>query len=179
MDKPQINVAKDNEPIIVVQIDLSDGETFFVETRPDAILSAEIVSGTNWSVSANVIEFFGVKGTKAQSGKFWAINAFGDDLWFEVAPASIMSQILDCIEQDVATGSSDKIAQVQIGPCQAVVFFLEGKLTVDHLKKATEPEGLGFIDIPDVTVDDRVVTIRIIAEATYTVATADSDGNVL
>lgn len=58
------------------------------------------------------------------------------------------------------------------------LIVLVGKLTVDHLKKATELEG-SVIDIPDVAVDDRIVTVRIIAEPTYTVATADSGGNVL
>ena len=49
----------------------------------------------------------------------------------------------------------------------------------DLLKNATELEGSGFVDIPGIAVDDRTVSVRVIAEPTDTVAIADSDGNVL
>ena len=66
-----------------------------------------------------------------------------------------------------------------MGPRQAVVFFLEGRLTVAHLKHAIEPEDGAFIDIPKVAVEERVVTIRVIGAPRHTVSTADQDGNVL
>lgn len=47
----------------------------------------------------------------------------------------------------------------------------------DQLAKAAE--GPGFVDIPGVVIDGRTLTVRVLAEPQYEVATADSDGNVL
>jgi hypothetical protein len=139
----------------------------------------ETLRGTNWSVHQCEIDFFGARGRHDVGDQYWLINAFGGSLWVQVDPASMMPEIRNCIAQDAAEGNADKIAQVQLGPRQAVVFFLEGRLTVAHLKQAIEPEDGAFIDIPKVAVEERVVTIRVIGAPRHTVATADQDGNVL
>lgn len=139
-------------------------------------MSTNKVNGINWSLDAGKIDFFGAKGEKFDE-KSWAINAFGNDLLCQVEPGSMMPEISACIASDVDSGNGDKIAQVQLGARQAVVFFLEGKLTREHLKNAVE--GLGFIDIPSVAIDDRTLTVRITPSPENTVATADSEGNIL
>jgi hypothetical protein len=121
------------------------------------------------------VDFFGAKG-KFIDGR-WAIYPSLGNIWAIVAPGSMIPDIRECIEQDVAAGNSDKIAKVLVGPRQGVVLFLEGKITLEHLKNATQTEE--FIDIPGVAIDDRVLTVRVLANASLRVATADSEGNVL
>ena len=88
-----------------------------------------------------------------------------------------VNAIRSCINSDVEDGNEDKLAMVLLAPSSAVVFYLEGRLTRRHL--ATANEGPDYIDIPNVDVDGRVLTVRILKELEYSVATADSEGNVL
>lgn len=134
------------------------------------------LNGVNYQVDGQAINFFGAKGTKFDGGK-WGINGFLGDVWFQVDPDTMMPRIGECIADDVSNGNGDKIAQLQLGARQAVVFYLEGKLTREHLKHANE--GADFIDVPDVDVYGRTLTVRIQADPEYAVATADSEGNVL
>ncbi len=134
------------------------------------------LNGVNYEVDGQEITFFDAKGMKLDGGR-WAINAFGGNLYVEVNPDSMMSAIHDCINGDVENGNADKIAMLLLAPRSATVFYLEGRLTRQHLTKATE--GPDHIDIPDVDIDGRNLTVRILKEPEYNVATADSDGNVL
>jgi len=71
----------------------------------------------------------------------------------------------------------DKIAEVALIPQKAVSLFLEGVLTMEHFKKATETEN--DIVIPGVTIGDRTLTARIVADLEYEIYTADADGNFI
>ena len=133
------------------------------------------LTGVNYSLDGDTINFFGAKGTKLGNGK-WAINAIANAM-FEVDPDSIMGKVHDCINGDVENGNGDKIAQLQLGARQAVVFYLEGRLTRTQLADSTE--GPDFVDIPSVDIDGRTVTVRVLANPEYDVATADAEGNVL
>lgn len=132
------------------------------------------VESINWSIENGTINFFGAKGAK--HGKSWIVNAFLG-IMCEVEPDSMLPQIRDIIADDVKNGNGDKIAQILMAPRQAVVFYLEGVLTKDLLKQSVE--GPGFIDVPNVQIDDRVLTVRILEHSEYTVATADADGVVV
>lgn len=134
------------------------------------------LSGVNYSLDGDTVQFFGAKGCKFSADR-WGINAFGAHTFVEVDPDSITPEIRALLKADVEAGDGDKVAQIQLGPRQAVVFFLEGAITRDQLAKAAE--GVGFIDIPDVTIDGRTLTVRVLAETLYEVATADSTGTVL
>lgn len=134
------------------------------------------LNGVNYELDGNTINFFGAKGTKFDGGK-WGINGLLGDIWVQVNPDTMMPRIAECIADDVSSGNGDKVAQLQLGARQAVVFYLEGKLTREHLKHASE--GADFIDIPNVDVDGHILTVRIQANPEYGVATADSEGNVL
>lgn len=133
-------------------------------------------SGLHWSLLTGKINFFGATGQKLNE-KLWGINGFGGDTLTTHAPESMMPRIRECIANDVANGNGDKIAQVQLGARQAVVFFLEGMLTCEQLQNAAE--GFGFIDVPGVVIDDRTLTVRITANPKHKVATADILGNIL
>lgn len=133
------------------------------------------LTGSNFSLNGQTIEFFGTKGFK-QSETSWVMNLlFG--AFVEVDPDSIMDTVRDCIAGDIKNGNEDKIATLLLGPNQAVVFFLEGQLTREHIENAVD--GDGFVDIPNVEVEGRTLTVRVLEEPTHSVATADSDGNVL
>ena len=134
------------------------------------------LNGVNYEVNGQTITFFDAKGTKL-GGDRWAINALGGSLFVEVSPYSMMSAIRDCINGDVENGNVDELSMLLLAPRSAVVFYLEGQLTRQHLTKATE--GPDYIDIPNVDIDGRSLTVRILKEPQYNVATADSEGNVL
>src|SRR5688572_5038641 len=128
------------------------------------------LNGSNYAVDGERITFF-----DSQGGKFgadsWDVN------YFEADPSSMMPAISECIGSDVASGNEDKIAMLRLSSHSAVIFYLEGRLTRQHLTKATE--GPDHIDIPDVDIDGRIVTVRVLRETEHSVATADSEGNVL
>jgi hypothetical protein len=133
------------------------------------------LTGSNFSLDGETIEFFGVKGFK-RSETSWVMNLlFG--AFVEVSPDSIMDVVRDCIAGDIENGNEDKIAMLLLGPSQAVVFYLEGQMTREHVKNAVE--GKGFVDLPNVEVDGRTLTIRVLGESECTTAMADSDGNIL
>ena len=134
------------------------------------------LNGVNYEVDGQAITFFDAKGTKL-GGDRWAINAFGGGLYVEVGPDSMMPAIHDCINGDVENGNADKLAMLLLAPRSAVVFYLEGRLTRQHLTTASE--GPDYIDIPNVDVDGRSLTVRILKEPQYNVATADNEGSVL
>ena len=54
-----------------------------------------------------------------------------------------------------------------------------GTAGVDVAQELEDAAGGAFIEIPGVSIDDRVLTVRILAEPKYNVATADSDGNII
>lgn len=138
-------------------------------------MGTNITTSLNWSLDGSTIDIFGCKGAK--SGKNWLINPFGGSLMAQVSPASMMPQIRDIIKSDIQAGNGDKIVQLLVGPRQAVVLYLEGKIELEQLKAANE--GIGFIEIPLVDVDGRLLTVRVLQEPEYTVATADADGNIV
>lgn len=137
-------------------------------------MATNVISSLNWSLDGGTIDIFGCRGAKM--GADWLINILGS-LMAQVSPDSMMPQIRDIIASDVANGNGDKIAQLLLAPRQAVVFYLEGALTLDQLKASTE--GIGFIEIPNVDIDGRSLTVRILEEAEYTVATADANGDII
>jgi hypothetical protein len=139
-------------------------------------MATSTLQGVNYELGENIINFFGAKGIKFDGDK-WGINDVLGAIWFQVDPDTMMPRIAECIAGDVADGNGDKVAQLQLGARQAVVFYLEGKLTREHLKHAIE--GADFIDIPNVDVDGRILTVRVQANPEHSIATADSEGNVL
>lgn len=134
------------------------------------------LTGVHYKLEGDTVNFFGAKGTKFDGGK-WGINGLLGEIWVQVDPDTMMPRITECIADDVSNGNGDKVAQLQLGARQAVVFYLEGKITREHLKRAIE--GTDFIDIPDVDVDGRTLTVRVQENPEYDVATADIGGNVL
>lgn len=139
------------------------------------LVATSQITGINFKIEGGLINFFGAKGFKL-SETSWVINAIGDAM-FEVDPSSMMPAIHDCMEGDVNAGNEDKIAMVIMAPRSAVVFYLEGGITLQDLVKVRE--GYDFIDIPSVVIDGRLVTVRVTENTKYNVATADINGTIL
>ena len=138
-------------------------------------MSAPQLKGVNFQIDAKEATFFGARGVRLSDSR-WAINARGSVL-AEVTPDSMLPEIRDCIKGDVDKGDEHKIAMVQLMPRQAVVFFLEGGLAREHFTNVNE--GPNYIDVPKVKVEGRTVTVRIVQDAEFEVATLDAKGDVI
>ncbi|MBR0134003.1 hypothetical protein IJM16_01930 [Candidatus Saccharibacteria bacterium] len=138
-----------------------------------------VISGNNYSLEGNTVNFFGAKGTRF--GDRWAINFFGGDPMVVVVKThDILQTIMRCIKNDTDAGKRDKIAYVIVGVRAAVVLFLEGIIAAEHLRKATEGEE--YIDIPNVIFDGLSLTVRVDAsrrDDLAFVATADKDCTII
>lgn len=137
-------------------------------------MAISTITGKNYSFKNGIINFFGTKGLRTKNN--YAINIFGGDLMVEVTLDDPTSDLRDCIEEDVRAGNGDKIALLIVTPTFAVNLFLMGIITVQHLKRTNETHVL---DIPDVQILDKSLTVRIDPDTDYNFATADEDGNIL
>ena len=139
-------------------------------------MAISIIKGKNFSLSSGVVNFFGERGMK--SGQYWAISAFDNSVMIEVDPdKTILRDIRECINEDVANGNGDKIAMLVTAPSTAVSLFLSDVITAQHLRKAEERDG--FIDIPNVLLFKRSLTVRVDSYTEYSFATADENGVIL
>ena len=141
-------------------------------------MASNIISGINYSLNAGTVNFFGARGTHFGDG--WAINALGGEMMVTVAKTDETPQaIMQCIKDDTDAGKRDKIAYVIVGVRAAVVLYLSGIITAEHLRKASEGED--YIDIPNVIFEDLSLTVRVDASRKNLafVATADKDCTII
>ena len=132
--------------------------------------------GLNYSLDGGAIAFFGAKGMK-RGPSSWAINAFTDMIDCQVDPDSMLPVIRELVAADEAAGNGHRIAMLIMGPRQAVTFYLEGMITANHLNNTTE--GAEYVDIPNVKFDSYTLTVRVVGDPEYSVATADEFGAVI
>ncbi len=143
-------------------------------------MSTTEIAGDNYSLKEGVeiIEFFGYKGFKLSDESWFIVPLEDDERFMEIDPNEQASDsIRGCIQEDVESGSEDKIAQLHLCPEAAVLLFLEGKLTKSNLRKAVEKDGL--LEIPKFNIEDRTLTLKVIAGYEYDAVTADNEGNML
>ncbi|MCR4752839.1 MAG: hypothetical protein K5837_00245 [Candidatus Saccharibacteria bacterium] len=141
-------------------------------------MASNVICGTNYSLDAGTVDFFGARGMHFGDG--WAINTFGGNLMVEVVKThDTLEGIKQCIKGDTDAGKRDKIAFVIVGKRAAVALYLEGIITAEHLRKASE--GPDYVDIPDVNFEDLSLTVRVDAsrENLAFVATADKDCTII
>jgi len=141
-------------------------------------MASNVISGTNFSLDAGTVNFFGARGT--YFGDEWAINAFGGELMVTVVKTDETHRaIMRCIKDDTDAGKRDKIAYVIVGVRAAVVLYLSGIITAEHLRKASEGED--YVDIPNVIFEDLSLTVRVDASRKNLafVATADKDCTII
>ena len=141
-------------------------------------MASNVISGINFSLDAGTVNFFGARGARFVDR--WVIDAFGGELMVEVVKTDEFHQtIMQCIKDDTDAGKRDKIAYVIVGIRAAVALYLEGIITAEHLRKASEGEK--YIDIPNVTFEDLSLIVRVDAsrENLAFVATADKDCTII
>ena len=140
-------------------------------------MSTNSIAGINFSLENGIIDFYGAKGMK-DGPKNWAINAMGGDLMIEIEPdESLLPSIQECFDADIAAGNGDKIAMLVVGPRTAVSLFLKDVITAQCLRKATEVDDV--IELPDVPVLGRLLTIRVDPDTKVSIATADATGAII
>ncbi len=140
-------------------------------------MATNSITGNNFSLQNGIIDFYGAKGAKT-GPKNWAVNAMGGDLMFEVDPdESLLPSIQECIDTDVKNGDGDKIAMLVVGPRTAVSLFLKDVITVQCLREANEVNDV--IELPDVPVLGRLLTIRVDPGTEDSIATADATGAII
>ncbi len=134
------------------------------------------LGGKNFTYTSKSVNFFGHEATFI--GKNWAVNWIFGGVFMEVAPEyDLPNNIQLCIDNDVAAGNGDKIAMLLVDPIRGAILFLLGKITPEHLKNAQEHDG--YIDIPNVEICGRNLTVRVCEELEYDFATADANGVVV
>ena len=141
-------------------------------------MASNVICGINYSLDAGTVNFFGAKGM--HFGDEWAINAFGDEPTCVVIKThDTLHGIMECIKADTEDGNRDKIAYVIVGIRAAVVLYLEGIITAEHLRKASE--GPDYVDIPGVNIEGLSLTVRVDASRKNPafVATADKDCTII
>lgn len=140
-------------------------------------MSTSRISGNNFEVDGATLTVFEDKGFVMSNGNWATSSPFTHGMMVEEDPQSIMESVREAIDADVKAGRGDDIAQLQLSPRYALSLFLEGTLTATDFRRAVESDG--FIDIPDVDINGRKLTVRIIGNPEYKCATADSDGNII
>lgn len=140
-------------------------------------MMANQLLGLHYLIHGNAVVFFGLNGNSADDDKGVRVLSKAT-VNFTADRDAVMSVVRECIASDVENGNGDNIAQLQLGPREAILFFIEGILSPDHFKRDPR-EGVDFFDVYDVEVEHRLLTVRVYANPACGVATADIDGNLL
>jgi hypothetical protein len=131
--------------------------------------------GINYSFQDAAVEFFGARGC-IRGTDSWAINVRTRHIDLEIDARTTTGWIRERVQQAIHAGSGHEITQLRLGPRSAVFLFLGGGMTCDHLAHATE--GDDFIEIPNVSLGGRTLTVRVVPEPKYEVtASSDPDTN--
>jgi hypothetical protein len=124
-------------------------------------------------VRNGVFEIFGDKGF--QEGNHWGVpSGFGIPVL--VAPAPIKSDIERVIDEDRDAGREELIDYVVVTPFVAICLFLEGALTVDHLRNAVETPETVTVTLQFEGANREVV---IDPQSPYPFVTIDKNGEVV
>lgn len=131
------------------------------------------VQGLHFSVQGDVFELFGDK--SFHEGNHWAVpSGFGIPVL--VAPAPVKSDIEEVLEEDRKAGNEGRIDHVVVTPFVAICLFLEGALTVEHLRNAVETTETVTVSLQLAGADRKVV---IDPQSQYTFATIDGNGEIV
>ena len=134
------------------------------------------LGGKNFTYTSESINFFDYQASR--SGKNWVVNWILGGILVEVSPEyDLPRDIQLCIDRDVADGNGDKISMLLVAPYAGAILFLLDEITPEHLKNAQEHDG--YIDIPNVKICDRVLTVRVVEDLEYRFATADANGVIV
>lgn len=110
------------------------------------------VQGQNFEAEVNGITIFG-----------WNLERLSDGSWklgiFQVAASPVSPDIEALIQTDIEAGNGDKIDHVLLSERVFACLFCEGRVTLNHLRKATETEDT--VTIPGVQFLGKEYTVRV------------------
>ncbi len=133
--------------------------------------------GTHYNVVGETVTFFGATGTDKGDGR-WSLNLNGANKSVWVDPNdSITCLVRRCIKLDAKDGNAARVAMLLLSPSAAVKLWLENGWMIRE--QSAYAYAQGHVDFSEVEVDDDVLTVRVLEDSRYLVATADSDGNVI
>jgi hypothetical protein len=145
--------------------------------RRKILMGTGLYTGTGFSVSEHGINLFQKKGVHYSNGN-WGVDDFDGNDWMELEPNTRVSEQIDrAFGLDEANGVDNRISMLILNASKAVLLYLEGILAAAHFERAVEERG--FIEVPNVEIHGRVLTVRIYESSEHAVATADSEGNIL
>lgn len=155
-------------------------------------MTADIRRGVHYEVGSERARFFDIEGAVLDGQRCYkglptdddgflgaVISAFAKSMFIPVDDDDPMPSIRRCIAGDVANGKGNAIAQLWLRPSRAVTLCLIGVLTPKHFVEGKVVEGIDFVDIHDVQIDGRVLTVRVLRNPEYGVATADANGQMI
>lgn len=138
-------------------------------------MATGIRAGANWRYDGGLYTIFEAQG--AVSGDSWAVAVpWLGGVLASVTPEPISGDILKIIEDDIRTGNANRIAYIGVGGHQAVLLALEGVITVDQLVAAVETTDRIIMDI---ALAGSVYKLVVLREPSYTMATYDSNDEIV
>ncbi len=132
---------------------------------------------TNGSYNGTVIDFFGFKGTRCGNGQ-WLTNEHGGDELVPCHRDGVKSLILTRIQESIIAGNGDRMAQLHLGPEEAVIAVLEEVISHDDLIFRTHGK-VSHLLISGVSFEGHVLDIRVVGDIDCGVMVTDSGGNAL
>lgn len=131
------------------------------------------IKGLHFELDGPKITFFTTVG-RVLNADTWSISSPSGTRFTDDDPIDISRFIAGCIEFDAIGSNADEITAVLLSPRMAVFLWLEGvALTREHLENARE--GFLHVDLPDVNIHGRTVTIRILFALRGGIVPADSN----
>lgn len=118
------------------------------------------IKGLHYGFDGLNITFFAARG-RVVDADTWAINKTGGVRFNNTKPKYVSRSIGNLISLHAAAGHAD-IASVVLTQHTAVLLWLEGVLTNTHLENLKE--GIFHIDLLNVEIAGRIVTVRVLAE---------------
>lgn len=83
---------------------------------------------------------------------------------FSVLPGSVTSAITDYIHKLVVAKVVDEVDRIDITPLVFCFLYMEGTITVNHMRHAQEDSEIPSVIIYDVSLCDRVFDLAVVSE---------------
>jgi hypothetical protein len=144
------------------------------------VIDTEVVS-TNLMAWPDGVRFFNYTGSRH---RIWWLKVLPRTEWRTNGsgtlqprrPTSLRPRLRRLIADVVAAGKEPQLTMLRVNAYNAVIMYLEGLITLDHVRRATEHND--YIDIPGVVIDDRCLVVRIMPQEMIMYA-SDRAGNKL
>ncbi len=125
--------------------------------------------------TVEVVEFFGASGHATDDPSWWGMSNQRLD-GYAMTPAP-KTKTVDLIASFMPRGQEHRVGMIKVAPRMAVILYLEG--TVTPTMVACAKVGPEYIDIPEIMICDRTVTLRVMNATKSALILADTDGGFM